>query len=476
MWLRGRRRVAGAGRPAVGLWLRGHGLFLVLLVCGCGLRVLAMLGFRPILMPPGDPYRYLADAVRLAPGWFRPSGYSFLLRALEPFHSLALIAAVQHLLSVGVGIGVYALARRWLVPGWGAALAAAPSLLDGYQIELEHLLLSDTLFIALVVAATVILMWSVRPGPIATAAAGVLLAWAAVTRPIGLPLFVLAAAYVIVVHARWQAVLALLAACATPLVGYAMWFHASYGRYELTGSGGMYLWARTMAFADCAKMQPVGRQRLLCSTTPPKDRVPSGLMLWVPWSPVASLPSPQFTAANDRLAQDFAIRAITHQPGEYLSTVLCQVGWAFRWNRPTYPAPIIMHNYTYDITPGEYPFTNPRDPVSRVVATYTRQPAQPHTVVQPYADLTRTYQRYVFVPGTLLAALLILGLPSLIADRRCWFPWLTGLALIIEPIATADFDYRYILPILPFAGLTAAFGVTTLHHHKTRNRATRQGV
>lgn len=449
-----------------GFWrsvLRGHLLFAVVLVFGVVARVLAMLGFRPILIPPGDPYRYLADAVRLAPGWFRPSGYSFLLRALEPFHSLALIAAVQHLFGLGVGVGIYVLARRLGVPGWGAALAAAPPLLDGYQIELEHLLLSDTFFTALLVGATLALVWSRRPGPVATAVAGVLLAAAALTRPIGLPLLVLAAGYVIVVHARWQAVLALLAACGLPLMAYVMWFHAWYGRYEFTGTGGMFLWARTMAFADCTKMQPVNRQWLLCSTTPPKDRVPSGLILWVPGSPVEALSPPQFTSANDRLAQDFAIRAITRQPFDYLATVLRQVGWAFRWDRPAYPAPIIMRNYAYDIAPDEYPFANPRDPIYGVVVVYTHQTPHAHSVVQPFADLTRTYQRYVYVPGPLLASLLILAIPGLLADRRNWFPWAIALALIIEPIATVDFDYRYLLPAIPFATLAAAL-TTTLHH------------
>jgi hypothetical protein len=34
-------------------------------------------------------------------------------------------------------------------------------------------------------------------------------------------------------------------------------------------------------------------------------------------------------------------------------------------------------------------------------------------------------------------------------------PWVTGVVLLVFPIATADFDYRYLLPVLPFAGLAA---------------------
>jgi hypothetical protein len=35
-------------------------------------------------------------------------------------------------------------------------------------------------------------------------------------------------------------------------------------------------------------------------------------------------------------------------------------------------------------------------------------------------------------------------------------PWVTAVVLLVFPIATADFDYRYLLPVLPFAGLAAA--------------------
>ena len=34
-------------------------------------------------------------------------------------------------------------------------------------------------------------------------------------------------------------------------------------------------------------------------------------------------------------------------------------------------------------------------------------------------------------------------------------PWVTGVALLVTPIAVADFDYRYLLPAIPFACLAA---------------------
>jgi hypothetical protein len=34
-------------------------------------------------------------------------------------------------------------------------------------------------------------------------------------------------------------------------------------------------------------------------------------------------------------------------------------------------------------------------------------------------------------------------------------PWVTAVLLLVFPIAVADFDYRYLLPVLPFACLAA---------------------
>nr|BFE86655.1 hypothetical protein GCM10020093_092560 [Planobispora longispora] len=139
------------GRPWAAR-VREHRWFLGVLALGAALRVVTMLGYRPALWFP-DSYTYVVTALKLRPDLVRPAGYPVFLRLLEPFHSFAVVSLAQHLLGLLTGALVYLTARRLRAAGWAAALASVPVLLDAYQIELEHLLVSDTLFTVLVVAA-----------------------------------------------------------------------------------------------------------------------------------------------------------------------------------------------------------------------------------------------------------------------------------------------------------------------------------
>ena len=37
-------------------------------------------------------------------------------------------------------------------------------------------------------------------------------------------------------------------------------------------------------------------------------------------------------------------------------------------------------------------------------------------------------------------------------------PWFTAVALLVMPIVVADFDYRYLIPVIPFACIAAGGG------------------
>ena len=83
----------------------------------------------------------------------RPLGYPLFLWILGRVHHLAVVPTVQHVMGLAMAVLIYALLVRLRVPRWAAALAAAPVLLDAYQLEIEHYVLAETLFEALIVAA-----------------------------------------------------------------------------------------------------------------------------------------------------------------------------------------------------------------------------------------------------------------------------------------------------------------------------------
>ncbi|GAA2286225.1 hypothetical protein GCM10010149_35310 [Nonomuraea roseoviolacea subsp. roseoviolacea] len=516
----GRRRVLGARRAPRRILAdtlvraRRHGWFLGVLAVGAALRVLAMLGYRPVLWFP-DSYTYIVTVFHPRPDLVRPAGYSAFLRLLEPFHSFAVVAAAQHLLGLATGVLVYVAARRAIpwwsgrravsrraatgragsrragagrpVPPWAAALAAAPVLLDAYQVELEHLLVSDTLFTFLLVTAVVLALGGRRRA----VAIGLLLAAATLTRTVGQPLIVVVAVW-FVLDGRLRRAAVMLAAALIPLAAYGAWFHGTYQRTGLVGANGAFLYARTMSFADCARMDPPADLRVLCDPRPPGRRPPSQEYLWAADSPLVELPGITFTKANDDLAARFATLAIRSQPLDYAASVLSELGRTFVWGRPVYPDQEIYGYY-------EFPAASPPPP-GRWAAQlgvdlgrrYERGPIGTE-VAEPYAGWMRAYQDAARLPGTVVLVILlappVAGAVRVLRRRRAadgavqvlrrgrsagsaagplppgggprrlppWaLPWSVAVVLLVVPPAVAEFDYRYVLPAVPLACLAAA--------------------
>ncbi|MDP4506702.1 hypothetical protein [Nonomuraea turcica] len=468
--------VVRAAEPALsGRWAgvaRRHRWFLVVLALGTLLRALAMLGYRPALWFP-DTYTYIVTVFKPRPDLVRPAGYSMFIKLLEPFHSFAAVAAVQHLLGLATGVLIYRVARK--APRWAATLATVPVLLDAYQVELEHLLVSDTLFMFLVVSA-VALCTTRRTSTVA--AIGLLLAAATLTRTVGQPLIAVFAAWFllrrrvghtgVLPRRRVGQAGVLLAAALVPLVAYGAWFYATYQRVGLIGANGAFLYARTMSFADCAKMDPPPDLKVLCDPRPPEQRPPSQEYIWAKDAPLVRLPGITFTKETDDLAARFATLAIVKQPLDYAASVLTELGRTFRWDRPVYPDQEIYAYYQFPVTPpgppGRYP--------AQVGAEYAKlyeQGAIGTEIVEPYAGWLRAYQSMVRLPGPLLLGVLLVPPIAAIAELRrrrkagrlagapSWpVPWSVAIVLLITPAAAAEFDYRYVLPAVPLACLAAA--------------------
>ena len=178
--------------------IRRHWPFLTVLVLGAALRVLVLVGYRPAIFYIDSVASYLLPLPKLDPTGQDPIGYDFLL--LWPVRRIQVVAAIQHLLGLGIAVAGYALLRRKGAWRWLATLATVPVLLDAYQVQIEHNLMADPLFEALLVAALVVLAWFARPGWRSVVVAGLLLGIATTVRQAGevmvvpLLLFVLLAA------------------------------------------------------------------------------------------------------------------------------------------------------------------------------------------------------------------------------------------------------------------------------------------
>ncbi len=451
-------------RTAAG-WRR-HWLFIIAVALSALPRVLAELAFRPALFMP-DSFSYLADGTGLFLGAWHPAGYPILLHLLLPLHSLLAVTAVQHLLGIGMAALVYAVLRHWGLPAWGGVLAAAPTLFDPRQIVLESMVAADTLYAFLVVAAVAILLTRRRPTWWQCAAAGLLIAWCSIVRGNGPAVIVAIAAFLLIRRVGWRALIAGLASFAVPLAAYLALFYSGHGTIGLSNSDGLFLWARTMSFANCAVIKPPADLRPLCPEQQPYHRKP----VLPPWSVPALLGEPRptgylwspgawwrhdahpgFSTQNNALAMRFALDAIRAQPLDYARTVGKEVALTFLATDRSLTMQT-LHFSTRLWVPRLYGSGRRAEQAYAHVTANTR-------AVQPYAYFLYLYQLPVYFPGIVFLLVLVAGLAGLARRWRDWggpgaLPWAAAVIGIVVPPALHEYDYRFAIAAVPLACLAA---------------------
>ena len=446
---RAARLLAGATR---------HWPVLALLASGAALRAVTALAYRPALIY-WDSTRYLEAAEDLRPGLVRPLGYPALLAALPLEHGLAVVPVLQHAMGLALGALLYALLVRLGVARGLAALAAAPVLLDAYQLLIEQYLLSEALFQLLVVGAAAALLWRRPPGPAAAALAGVLFAAAALTRGSGVLLVAPALAAVLALRARPAAVAALLLAFAIPVAAYAAWFHSLHGAYALTGYGGRFLYARVAPFADCARFPVPAAERPLCPSGPPATRPTVEEYMW------DNDRSPVYRLKHDRqrLAGSFARRVIAHQPADYARAVGEGLLRGFAPARTEHERELPISRWQFQL---EFPVYR-----AETLAVLERYGGDAPRVDRGLATLLRGYGRFGYAPGPLMALAVAAAFLAVLGAGRARRSGLRvpafllvalGLVVLLTAVGVNQFTWRYWLPVLVLFPPAGAVGVTAL--------------
>ena len=452
---------AGARDLAARAW-SGHRLFIIVLTPAVLLRIDAELGYQWHAWF-NDSFQYVQNTVNFQLDPTRVSGYSIWLKILQPLHTYAVVTILQHLMGLAVAVMIYALARhRFRAAAWLATLAAVPVLYDGFEIQLEHLIMADVPFLFLLMLAVTLLLWDPVPSLRRCMLIGALLGIAEILRSVGLPLLAVFAVYMIIRRVSWRKVAAAIAVCLVPVFGYAGWFYLQHGQFAMTDSTGVFLYSRVMTFADCTKMKVPPNELSLCTTVPPDKRPIAQAYIWTPESPLDRFPPTKFSPVPNQLAENFAIRAIKAQPLDYARTVFDDTWRVFAWKRVIFPNAPTYDEYIFGYRSLPIPTWDQADlgQYGSYAAAYVH--GNPLTqVVAPFANVIRGYQRYVWLPGTGYGLILLAGLAGLVpAWRRlggeALLPWTISLALIVIPAATAEFDYRYVLVAVPFACLAAA--------------------
>jgi hypothetical protein len=450
--------------------LRRHWPLVVLLAVGLALRILALIAVYPGIWFT-DSNGFVLTAATGTLSTIRVSGYALLVAAFLHGGSAGGLIITQHLIGLAITVLLYALLRQRGVSRLLALLAVVPAALDAYLIQVEHTIMSETVFHAALVGAFAVLLWQNRPGLAATAASGVLLGYAGVVRSVALPLIGVFLLYVLMRRLGWRHVVALAAGWAAIAGGYAALYNAQHGRFGFTDSGGRFLYGEVAPFIDCSRLPDLpSNERVLC----PPGGVPQtpSTAMWSAKSPILELPP-----ESDAVVRDFAQRVLRDRPLTYVGNAARDFLHYFEpghrtgrndpslgpWQFPTDPNHRHVPGYHGPIRPADGDPHGPKPPINPMVG-------KPHTNVAASRFL-HDYQRWVFLTGPAFAACLIVVLLALVRRRGAWrlrldaaFLAVAVVASLVVVVAVSMFSYRYGLTAVLLLPAAAALAGSALLH------------
>jgi hypothetical protein len=447
---------------------RRHWLFTILFCAGLSLRILTQVAYSPALVYI-DSYRYLHGDSSLD-----PLGYLALLWPVQHAGGLAAVAAAQHILGLGMAVSLYSVLLRRGMWRWAAALAAAPVLLDGYQLQAEQTIMPDVLFEALMVAALTLLLWRRVPAAWQIGLAGLAVGVAIDVRQVGEVLIVAALAYLLVRAIRRQRLAggALFAVGSTfPVLIYLTVQLAVSGHFAFTQRNSSVFYGRAAAAANCATLRLPPDERSLCPS--PQVAATLGIdgLVGDPAGPLLTYqPPPGMTI--EAMADRFERAVVMQQPMAVVGAIHRDFIKLFAVTRDTAPGDMPISRWQFQTT---YP-TYPPLITLRYVASIRPGGGQP-SVVRPLAAVLRDYQLHGgYTPGPLLAVAALAGLAGScmlgVGGRRrehaamataCLLTTAPAIILLLAS-DVYEFSWRYQLPalvLLPPAGILGAAAITT---------------
>jgi hypothetical protein len=435
-----------------------------LFAAGLALRAWIVVAHRPALMGHFDSHVYVGSAQGdLLADPFRPAGYPFFLRAMHAVTPhLTPVVVLQHALGMATAALLYLTARRLGLGRWPALIPAAVVLLDGTHIFLEHAVLSETLFEALLASGLYACARTSGPrGLLWAAVAGALVGASSTVRIAGLLVVPVIVLWLLTGDADRRArLLGAGAAAAAAVVvagGYLAWQNHETGSFSARGSGAA-LYARVAPFADCGEFEPPSGTEVLCEPTAGRPRRDPQFYVSDPGSPANRAFGGEAHSGAPEPGR-FAREVLKHQPTDYAAHVardMVRFVAPRAWLAPdtVNPTAVWLMGYLQDDY-GE-------DVSLPALRSYYG------TEQYSTSDLSalETYGEVIHVSGPVIGLLALLGVVGLAFGtgrrRQAALPFGIAVVTLLGPVATIHYEARYAVPALGPLAIAAAIGLASL--------------